>query len=221
MPAFGNVISGVQALRSAMQGAVGDARMLTSETAAARESLDATSKRATDFREHVVKTLDDLKEDATPRIKDLEFDLEHMSDQGNAWATSLLDIVRQVQQGTVNADEAIRSMGDGVILFEGQLRSVKDVLADVLPTTGEVQSKIQELQKTLESADVNDLIERLKGQYNNYAQLLAETAEGFAQGKVTLERVLLLAQQLQQVLPGSETAELAEILKQKLLSGEI
>lgn len=221
MPRFGNVIAGLQSMRSEFRGATDDARRLREESTATREHLTETRRHLEDFGTDVTKTLDRVKNDATPRIKDLEFDLQNMAEQGNLWAESLLDVVRQVQQGTVDAGAAIHSFGDGVILFEGQMRSVKDVLADVLPTTGEVQSKIQDLQETLESADVGEIVERLKGQYNNYAQLLAQTAEGFAQGKVTLERVLQLAQQLQEVLPGSETAELADILKEKLLGGEL
>lgn len=221
MPAFAGLTQSLRSLRAEMQGAAGDARVLASEAASTRSTLEETGKHLNDFGGKVVDTLDRLKEEATPRIKDLEFDLQNMSDQGNAWATSLLDIVRQVQQGTVDASKALDSMGDGVILFEGQMRSVKDVLADVLPTTGEVQSKIQDLQKYLESADVGEIIDRLNGQYNNYAQLLAQTVEGYTQGKVTLERVIALAQQLQQVLPGSETAALADAIKEKLLGGEL
>lgn len=221
MPRFQGAISSLQALRAEVRGASDELNSLSASTKSIREDMLATSQHAKDFAGDLSGTLDKVKQDATPRIKDLEFDLQNMSDQGNAWATSLLDIVRQVQAGTVDAGAAIRSMGDGVILFEGQLRSVKDVLLDVLPTTGEVQSKIQDLQKTLESADVAELIDRLQGQYNTYADLLAQTAEGFAQGKVTLERVLQLAQQLQEVLPGSETAALAAALKEKLFAGEL
>lgn len=221
MPSFTKTISGLKSLRQEMRGAIDDSRSLVTEVASTRAELDASRKHITEFGDHVVDSLDRVKKEATPRIKDLEFDLENMSEQGNAWATSLLDIVRQVQKGTVDAGKAIESMGDGVILFEGQLRSVKDVLLDVLPTTGQVQKQIQELSEELKNADMGEVIDRLKGQYNQYADLLAQTVQAFTEGKVTLERVLQLAQQVENLLPGSETEALAERIKEGLLGGTL
>lgn len=221
MPLFQGATSALKTLRAEVRGATEDIRSFSSSTKSLRDDMSATSQHAESFASSLVDTMERVQAEATPRIKDLEFDLQNSSDQGNLWATSLLDLIRQVQAGTVEADKVIHAFGDGMILFEGQMRSIKDVLADVLPTTGQVQAAIQDLREELENADVGELVDRLSGQYNEYAQLLAQTVEGFAAGQVTLERVLLLAQQLQEVMPNSETGALAEAIENALGGGRL
>ncbi len=215
--AFGRVLGGLQKLNTSMQTVAKTARSTANDVGS---TMRRASEQAEQESRRILTGLAKLKQDATPRIKDLEYDLEGMAQQGNAWAESLLDIIRQVQQGTVDAGKAIGSLNDGVILFEGRMQSVKGVLADLLPTTGEVQGKIRDLAEELKRADIGELVDRLRGQYNEYAQMLADTVDAFARGEVTLERVVQLAQQIGKQMDGSETGVLADALNEAVLSGQ-
>jgi len=181
--------------------------------------LEAAVEKGGKVGEQLSGQLDRLREESATRLDDLIFELERTAKAGNASATSLLDVVRQVSQGTADAAKAVDAFGQGVFLFEGQLQSVKDVLNDVLPTTGQVQKRIQELRKELENSDIEGIIKRLEGQYNEHARVLAQTVKAFVEGKVTLERVVQLAQQIGEVLPESETGALAEAIRDGLLGG--
>jgi len=181
--------------------------------------LEAAVEKGEKTSSQLSGALERLQKESATRLDDLIFELERMAKAGNASATSLLDVVRQVSQGTADASAAVESFGQGVFLFEGQLQSVKDVLNDLLPTTGEVQERIHELSKELKGAEIGEIVDRLKGQWNQYAQLLAETVRAYQEGRVTLERVISLARQIQETLPGSETGALAEAIKDGLLGG--
>lgn len=220
MPRFGRLLAGLQGVTTQLNSTRDAAQSCADGIrASSAQAIDATNGMSDQIRART----DEAREHVGTRVDDLLFDLERMSNEGNAWATSLLDIVHQVEAGTVDAGKAIGSMGDGVILFEGQLRSVKDVLLDVLPTTGQVQQSIRELREELEGADVSELVERLRGQWNQVAQTLAETAHAFSEGRASIERVLQVAQQAQQLLPGSETAATAaaliEAIRNEMLGG--
>lgn len=194
---------------------------------AALRRLVATAEGVASQVESHAKRIDDTLAEVGDRVAtktdDLIFQLEALADSGNAWAESLLDVVHQVEEGTVDAGKAVHALGDGVIVLDGQLRTVRDVLLDVLPTTGQVQQQILDLKRELkdQGAGIDELIRRLGQQHNVYAQQFARLVEAFRQGRATLDAVLKMAQQLQRVLPGSETGALAELLADAARQGDL
>jgi hypothetical protein len=211
MPSFSNRIAAIRELAAEL------------DTFAARvgEVMNAAQRDVETVSDRILGNIESMVTTANPRLEDFKRQLEDETAAGNNWAKGLLDLVHQVEQGTLRADQAFHKFGNGLVLFEGQLVHVDTLLTKFLPTTGQVQERLQELAEALKGADIRTLVDRLNEQYNEYALALARAVELYKAGKGSLERIALLAQQIQDRLPGSETDVLAQEIRDQLLGGLI
>jgi len=228
MPSFkdletsiGGVSSSLSKLSDQARATRGEIVSTTQAAGAMSSSLAKAEERAAATGQALRRVVEQAEAEVTPRLANLVYDLEQMADKGDNYAAQLLEHIRQVEQGALRADQIFSLLGDATILFEGQTRKISDLLAELLPSVGEVQRRIHDLTKQLEDASIDDVVDRLLKQYNVFARQLADVVKAFQEGRVTIERVLTLARQIQQLLPESETAALARILEQGLLSGEL
>jgi chromosome segregation ATPase len=190
---------------------------------AARISQITTALReAAEQAEATATAVDAAASRAATRADDLRFQMSRLADQGNRWAEQMEGIIAHVQEGLIPADKAIHAFGDGLVLFDGQLRSVRDVLSDVLPTTGQVQQRIRDLIAELKEsgAGIDELTARLAQSSNAYAKELAELVRLMKAGKITIEEVARRARELANQFPGSEGAALADLLAEQLREGQ-
>lgn len=164
---------------------------------------------------------DKVRHDVGTRLDDLIDDMDLLATNGNLWSQQLLDLLLQVKQGTLDAKDVLFSFGDAVVDFDGKIQPLRDVLQDVLPTMGQVQQGIRDMTEELKNADPSEIVDRLKEQYNQFAQALARGVDMFKQGQISLERLMQLVQQAQKLMPGSETDALAQLLEQALKDGRI
>lgn len=211
MPGFANRIAALQELTS----------HLDNFAAKVSETMGAAHDAVASAGDRILSQLDRVAAEGNPRLEDFKRQLEEATAQGDASAEQLLDVIRQVEQGAIRADQAFNKFGDGVTLFEGQVRNVDDLLLEFLPTTGQVQERLRELEQQLKQADIGALVDRLNEQYNVYARELANAVEAYKAGKGSLERIALLAQQIDDRLPGSETDTLAQEIRDRLLAGQL
>lgn len=203
--------------KSAEAAAVGVVRSMSSASEAVSTHADTIERRGKQISEQI----DKVRQEGGTRLDDLIEDMDMLSYNGNLWATSLLDLLRQVKQGTLDGKDVLFAFGDAVVQFEGQIRPLRDVLSDVLPTMGQVQSQLREMTEELKEADPSEIVGRLREQYNEFAQSLARGVEMFKQGQISLERLMALVQQAQRYLPGSETDALAKLLEEALRAGRL
>jgi ABC-type transporter Mla subunit MlaD len=206
---------------AALQHIIGTLQQVSSSAGATADRVTAATDRiaaaATEAQRHageVDRIVGELEGRVATRADDLLYQMRRLADEGNLWAEQLEGIIQHVQEGLIPADQAIHAFGDAMIVFDGQLRSVRDVLSDVLPTTGQVQERIRELIAELkaEGAGIEEVTARLAQQANSYARELAEMVRLMQQGRLTLEQIRRRAQELEKLLPGSETAALSGFL---------
>lgn len=223
MPSYGNRIAALKELSGHLEGvekvAKSTASSVRDSMGSIRESFSGARSEAEETRQALTKSVRETESDVNPRLQDLKNDLAHAAEQGNKMSEALLDMIRQVEQGTLRAEDILHKFGAANTAFEGQLRNVDDLLLEFLPTSGQVIDRINEMARELDGADVPTLIDRLKGQYNEYALVLTKTVEAFARGEASLERVLAIAQQIKERLPGSETDVLAQEILDAIDSG--
>jgi hypothetical protein len=158
------------------------------------------------------------------RADDVRHRMAQLGEQGNAWAGQLAGIIAQFEEGMLQDRLAvINSMGDGLAVVDGQLRSVRDLLDAVLPSAGEVQARIREMVEQLKAdgVTIEELTARLAKQSNSYARELAEMLRLAQQGKLTLQELARRAQEVAEQFPGSETGALAELLMEGIRDGSI
>lgn len=211
MPGFTNRIAALQELSS----------QLDTFAAKVGETMKSAHDAVATGGDGILAQLDRIAAEGNPRLEDFKRQLEYETEAGNLWTAGLLDLIHQVEQGTIRADQAFHKFGEGVVLFEGQLTRVDSLLLKFLPTTGQVQARIQELAEEIKKQDIGALVEHLNRQYNVYALELAKAVEAYKAGKGSLERIAQLAQQIDDRLPGSETDALAQEIYDRLLAGQL
>lgn len=157
------------------------------------------------------------------KLDDLKYQLNASAEAGNLWAGKLLGIIAQVEDGTAPALAALGSMGNATLVLDGQLRSVRDVLNDVLPGTGEVQRRIKELTDSMREngTSLDEVVARLRENTNQYAQDLAKLVEALKRGEVSIESVIRSAERVREALPSGETSALADLLADGLRQGRL
>lgn len=187
-------------------------------------ALKSVAKTATETADHVereseranraVKT---MTEEGGSKLDDFRFTLENIANAGNQNAQFLVGIINDVLAGLTRAEDAVHAAGDGFVLFEGQMRRAQDVLAQILPSTGEVQRRIKEA--IAEVGTFEQVIARLNEQTNAVARDFARMVDAFRRGNLSLEELMRTAAEVKRNLPGSETAGLAEIVEQLARQG--
>lgn len=162
-----------------------------------------------------------LKGGAT-KADDFLYQMERLATEGNAMAEQMVGIIHQVQEGMVDPLKAINAFDDALTVVDGKVRTVRDVLADILPTTGEVQAGIREMLRELEAsgATIEDVVARLAQQHNSYARELAHMVRLMKEGSITLQEIMRRARELEKILPGSETGALSGLLADLLGDAE-
>ncbi|MBZ0090373.1 MAG: hypothetical protein K8H90_08360 [Thermoanaerobaculia bacterium] len=222
-----DALKGLETLSSALDrtetkarqtmGVIGEASRSADGLRASMSSLESASESAGD---RVSRTAERLEKDATPRINDVLDLLSGFADS-ERYALSLMNVINGVLEGTIRAEQAFQKFGDITILWEGQMVRVDTLLREFLPTTGEVQRRIQELTKQLEDASIDEILAELKTQYGEWAKALASVVEKFRAGKVSIEAVLAVARRVKELIPDSEAGALARLLEQGLLDGSL
>lgn len=170
-----------------------------------------------------LQQLIDLSGELATKADDLRLKMSALGEAGNVWAQMLDGIIAQVQEGLLSKIDAVNAFGDGLIVIDGQLRSVRDVLTEVLPTMGEVQAKNREMVEEIKADGVSleELIARLGEQHNVAARQLGELLRLLKAGKVTIQEVIRYAQELDRQFPGSEGAALAELFLEGIRDGSL
>ncbi len=178
----------------AIQGLIGDTVGSVSTQA---EKLVA---KVTEAREKAATPLDDLVQ----KLSSLQEGL----DQG------LLASIEAVKEGLLPAEELATKFGDALIPLGDRMLRVRDLLREVLPSTGEIQKGIKATTTEIEqSGDILEAaIEKLRGKAFGYAQVLAQVIERFRAGKATLEEVIRTAQDIRRQFPESETGDIARVI---------
>ena len=171
-----------------------------------------------------LQQLIDLSDTLATRADDLRVHMNMLGEAGNLWAEQLAGIIAQFEEGMLQDRLAvINSMGDGLTVVDGQLRSVRDVLTDVLPSAGEVQQRIRAMVDELKAdgVTIDELASRLNELHNVYAKQLAEWLRLMKAGRLTMEEVAQRAQDLREAFPGSEGAALAELFLEGIRDGSL
>jgi len=222
-----DALKGLETLSSALDSATekakstmgvsGEASRSADGLRASMSSLETASDSAAD---RVSRTAERLEKDATPRINDVLDLLSGFADS-ERYALSLMNVINGVLEGTIRAEQAFQKFGDITVVFEGQVVRVDTLLREFLPTTGEVQRRIQELTKQLEDASIDEILDQLKTQYGEWAKALASVVEKFRAGKVSIEAVLAVARRVKELIPDSQAAALAGLLEQGLMDGSL
>jgi methyl-accepting chemotaxis protein len=227
---LGRMSSGARAASGELEKAHTRAGLLSAAVDGAASAIASTSSRVTKAlddaeqdvakkNEQIGKTLDDMRGTVEQRLNALRALFEDEANNGNAWAQALLDLLDQVQNGTARAEDVIFAFGDGVTTVNGKLQSMKDLLSDVLPSTGEVQKAIQELRRQVEQSgdSLQTIMDLLLEQNNRYADLLARQIGLLKDGRITAEQLLRLAQKIADAAPpDSALGQLADALLNKL-----
>lgn len=174
--------------------------------------------------EQAADAVDQAADRIASRADDFRIQMEILGDAGNVLGEQMAGIIAQFEEGVLQDRLAvINSMGDGLTVVNGQLRSVRDVLSDVLPSAGEVQARIREMVAELKADGVTleELASRLSEQHNIYAKQLAEWVRLMKAGRITMEEVVRRAQELSEQFPGSEGAALADLLLEGIRDGSL
>jgi archaellum component FlaC len=183
---------------------------------AALKSIATTASASADeverASERIAKSVERTTREGGSKLDDFKFTLGNIGDAGNQFAQQLAAVIADVEAGIVRAEDAVHVMGDGFVFFEGQMRRAQDVLAEVLPSTGEVQRRIKEA--TAEVTTFEQVMERLNNQTNQVARDFAKMVDAFRKGRLSLSEFQKAAAEIGRQLPGSEVAELADIAEQ-------
>lgn len=193
-----------------MQQLLAVATSTTEKLAEVREAVERDAPAIT-------SRLDQLNDEAGGRLEDLKQKLALMVAEGDTIATSILEVIQKVEEGAVTADKAITAFGDGVTNIDGRVRSIKDLLLDLLPTTGQVQDRIREFAS--DATPTEALLKRLEQGSNAAAQQFANLFRMLQQGTGSLDRLIQEAQRIRQAIPGSEQSQVIEELIDRLNEG--
>lgn len=182
----------------------------TQLTDLATHASNVRAQVATEVQE-IGRGVTDATRHAATALDDFIFLLQQKVEQGDDLAQSVLDIIAQVEAGTLRADQAAQAFIDITTTLTGETRNLGALLQDLL---GQAQVTQQNLLTGIQAArDWKGALEALREIHSQAAQNVVKIFEAFQQGKVTLEFMLKVLQEIKQkVKPGDAVGELADIL---------
>lgn len=171
------------------------------------ETVGAVSTQA----EKLVSQVQEAKERAATPLDDL---VEKLAGLQEGLDQGLLASIEAVKEGLLPAEELATKFGDALIPLGERMVRVRDLLREVLPSTGQIQKGIKATTTEIEqSGDLLEAaIEKLKGKAFSYAQVLADVIEKFRAGKATLQEVIRTAEDIRRQFPNSETGDIARVI---------
>lgn len=167
------------------------------------QSVEAT---ATTAFERIRQRMGQFEEQAT-RLDDLKFRLQGSS---NEWDAELKQMIAAVEVGAKSMSDLMGLWGDAMI--DG--KRLREFLGDM--PLDFYQRRMTDLIHGIKegSKGVTEAITLLKGSQIEFAQSFANLLELFRKGEVTIQAVLEAAQGAAKMFPGSQFAELAEVIAQ-------
>jgi len=146
--------------------------------------------------------------------------LEQQQDPGSV---GLLASLQAFEEGLVDKTKLLMSFGDSIIFYRGEMILVRQLLDEILPASGQVQKRISDLRKDLDTERIStdEILQRLEESHFTYAQVLGQMVEGFRAGRVSLEEIQRTAAQLQRQFEGSEAATIAQQLAERAREGRL
>jgi hypothetical protein len=146
------------------------------------------------------------------RLDDLE---EVVSDHTNLWNKAVAELIDAVKHGVEPVEKLLHLYGEAKIGSE----RLRDYLGGL--NLHIYQNQISDLIAALQhgKVEIGDVLKFLNESQLPFVKQLASTIELFRQGKVTLERVREIVEQLRKVFPDSQFVDLAQTLEFALQEG--
>ena len=135
----------------------------------------------------------------------------------NIWDQQVLALIDSIKVGAAPVELLIAQFGEAVI----QGKRLTEFLdgANLHQYRDEVRELVRDLQGG--KADVDEALKLLGESQLAIAKKLKETIDLFRQGKVSLEFVAQLVEQIQRAMPDSDFADLAEAIEDALRKGDL
>lgn len=183
-------------------------------------SVQEAERKVIASTERLQRSVQTTTDSATSKLQELLSFLEMQQDPGSV---GLLASLQAFEEGLVDKTKLLMSFGESVIFYKGEMVQVRQLLDEVLPATGSVQQRIQQLGKDLEAERIStdEVLQQLKASHFEYSQILAEMVEGFRAGRVSLEEIERAAAQLNRQFQGSEAATVALELAERARQGRL
>ncbi len=213
----GSVESRVSSIGEGTAGLVGS---IGSQVGEIEEHLSRAEGAVVSVQERISSGLEKARSQAEARLGELIATLEAST---APISEGILASIEAVEQGIADASQIATKFGDTLVPFEGRMQRLRDVLQEVLPTTGEVQNRLKEMSDEMrtQTNGIDQALAKLIESTFEYSQSFGSLVERFRKGKATLESVIRAAQDLKRQFPGSEAAELSDVLADAARAGEI
>lgn len=210
MGRLGNLSAGLAAVRSEVEGLSGPIDGLVAKLGEARTAVDRDAQQ-------IQTRVERMREESSAKLDAFQRNLEEAFAKGDVTAGSLNELVTKVREGAIDADRVIQAFGNGISALDGDVRSIKDLLLDLLPSTGQVQAEINAFLDLAPS--VEERLRVLLQGSNAAGRKFAELFQYLREGTADLSDLIAEAERLRRAVPGSEQSQIADSLIDELLGG--
>ena len=232
---LGNVSASLQQVKQDAEQATKSVstatQKLSSSLVEASASVSAMRQTVEQEVETAVGEMDRLTARASRLHPDLEEFLATLSGSGRPEDQSLLGTVRAYLEGIGDMSTLTRDWIGLSTSFKGELHSVNGLLADLLPSTGQIQQGFRTFLDQIrgQKDEAKLILEELRNSFNNISQGMANLADTILAGEKSVDALIEQLYQLRRAgfggseadILGTRLAELLDELDDSHRRGEI
>jgi methyl-accepting chemotaxis protein len=228
MPSFGKTISGLQKLRTELEGVTKAAESTRGSVGGAKADIEGLSTaieqnkaRSEDFVARTQRTRDQAAQ-AKGDIDLLDKLYDASKETQNDFSEKFELFIEAVRLGAVDVNKFKQEMGDASIVIDGEFHRIRDLFSGA--DLGKYREQIQELIEGIQQngVDLGEVIEFIDSRAGKLAKGLVNALRLFQQGKATLEDVQRALEAARDTFPpGTDLQGLINQLEQGLLSGDL
>lgn len=191
---------------------------VASLTAAVRSGGSEARAEARRTRDVVEEEVEGAKQRTADQLDDLR---ERLSDARNQWAEEVKLALEAVEAGALGIEEFLSTWGDAVFQIGDDSVRIRELLSglDLRKRGEEIRELIQGFREG--AVELQGVLDFLAKSQFEIAQQLSDAVEKLRDGKITLERLREIVEQIQALFPDTEFADLAEALLQGAMEGRI
>lgn len=229
---FAQLINDLGAISASLEKVTADATTAANSVATAAQkistSLSEASASVSSARQTVKKDVDTTVGEIdrlTERAKRLNPDLEELlatlSGSGRPEDQSLFQTISAYLEGIGNMSELTQNWIGLSTTFKGELHSVNGLLADLLPSTGQIQQGFRDFLKDIrgQKDEAKSILEELSNSFNSISRGMANLADTILAGGASVDALIQQLFQLRRAGFGGSEADILGTRLAELLDG--
>ncbi len=211
-----NTVSEAATAQASVEGSVSSARESTTQF---RHELAETVAAVQSGTAEIDRLVQSQVASQATVLDDLEFRIKAVAGAGNAWSQEFARQIEAVKLGIITIDDLITRWGDAKVATEDGVFTVRELLHGL--NLRQFEQQLADFITGLHrgTVEIQAVLAFLGEQELVFARRLKEVIDLFLQGKVTLEAVSRVIRGIQAAFPGTDFADLAEALGDKLQQG--